>query len=191
MVKKISYFLAGLFLLIIVVSLIGSGNELQEELSDQVTVTGDTSLISPDDISEPTISTWQEAVEASWILNVTDQSLDNEGHLTVRYNPLSSYVYDTELIRSAIREMVSLGNYAFSLEEVNSIETIQEKDYTNDLGAETTMVTVHIILTKEEFKRFNWDNLKGKPVFEQIQREGIASIDARLDWTYQQLTYKP
>ncbi len=86
-------------------------------------------------------------------------------------------LYDLDekrLVETAISTFVSYGQEAFKIDGVNRVGVDYRMPFTDSYGKETTSTAFSFSMTKEEFQKYNWDNLKGKSIYLQIIRSTEA-----------------
>jgi len=93
-------------------------------------------------------------------------------------------LYDLDekrLVETAISSFVQYGREAFKIEGVNRVGVDYRMPFTDSYGKETVSTAFSFSMTKEEFQKYNWNNLNGKPIYYQIIRsttdDPLFSID--------------
>lgn len=80
---------------------------------------------------------------------------------------------ENSLVRDTYTDFVKYGREVFQIEGVNRIEIEYMAPFTDSFGNESNQRAVGILMTKEEFQKFNWDNLNYQPVYQQIQDHAV------------------
>lgn len=93
---------------------------------------------------------------------------------------------ENSLVRDAYTTFVKYGREAFKLDGVDHVMVNLNTTFTDSYGNNKTDTAVVVEMTKENFQKFNWDNLKYTPVSQQIETASeqyyiYPSIEKKLD----------
>lgn len=77
---------------------------------------------------------------------------------------------ESSLVRDSFTTLVKYGKEAFKVDGVDEVQVVFKTEFTDQYGKKDTSDAVRIIMTKEEFNKFEWDNLKYQSVYEPIKK---------------------
>lgn len=81
---------------------------------------------------------------------------------------------ENSLVRDSYTALVKFGREAFNIEGVGNITIVFKTDFTDSYGEKSQDEAVIITMNKENFNKFNWDNLKMELVSRQIEAASEA-----------------
>lgn len=76
---------------------------------------------------------------------------------------------ESALVRATYTSLVKYGREVFKLPDVNSVEIIAKTTFTDKYGKDNVEKAVDIVMSKTEFQKFNWDNLRYMDVASKIE----------------------
>ena len=81
---------------------------------------------------------------------------------------------ESSLVRASFTTLVKYGREAFKIDGVDEIQVVVKTEFTDQYGKKDISDAVRIIMTKSEFNKFDWDNLKYQSVYEPIKKSAEA-----------------
>lgn len=80
---------------------------------------------------------------------------------------------ENSLVRGAYSLLVKYGKEAFKLEGVDLLTVKYKTEFTDGYGKKGIEDAIIITMSKEEFNKFEWENLKMLPVYKQIEGSAL------------------
>ncbi|MFA6963828.1 MAG: hypothetical protein WC227_03895 [Patescibacteria group bacterium] len=138
------------------------------------------SIIVPaakEDAKKESISQDKSVSDNLWI--ALDNATNSRNGYSVDYYALNKSVMikkepdtawdDNTFVMTAYQTYVKFGKTAFSIEGVDSVSFIWWANMIDSKGQSEKSKGIQIEMTKEQFSQFNWDNLVGRNIYEQMQ----------------------
>ncbi len=117
--------------------------------------------------------------------NAADKSIKNRKNLDIQYNQnqkRATIIYqpdvvwdENETVRKAYSYLVKYGQEAFKIQNVKIVETIIKTEFINEYGKTNVRKAVVFSMKKDEFQKYNWEELEYRPIFDQINRSLIKN----------------
>jgi len=86
---------------------------------------------------------------------------------------LSSFLKDSwdesDVVRTAYKMLVKYGKEVFILDNVNQLTIGITIPLSDSYGNLNTTTAVLLTMPKDEFKKYNWQSLKYRPIYEQMK----------------------
>lgn len=79
-------------------------------------------------------------------------------------------------IRDAYEYFVGWGQEISDMEEVETLEVDLRTTYTDQMGEESIDTLIRITMDVDNFSEFNWENLEGRPIHNQLRENGNLYI---------------
>lgn len=165
------------------------GNSMNKELNiiymlkDKTNQPPETSVEQPAQTAQttqsatPTPVTEKTTMDKLWI--ALDDSIKTRDKFDISYEEgtkiatitkqPSDYWDETALVKQAYQEYVKYGLKAFQIENANKIIFKYYDKFIDSYGKESDDVAIRIEMTKDEFQKFNWQNLVGQNIYYQMQ----------------------
>lgn len=80
------------------------------------------------------------------------------------------YWDENDTVRTSYDILVSYGKETFKINEVKQIKVVVKGKFTDQYGKNSDEDAVRIQMEKSEFEKFNWDNLEGAVIYDQIKK---------------------
>jgi hypothetical protein len=95
---------------------------------------------------------------------------------------------ENSVVRGAYSMLVKYGRESFQIDGVNSLTVNYKLEFTDKYGKKTTDDAIMITMSKEEFNKFEWDNLKLQSVYNQIKSASSKyyvhpALESKLDYS--------
>lgn len=95
---------------------------------------------------------------------------------TVTYGEGSEFFDEKGMVQGAITVLVEVGQKAFKFDGINELGIVVRNKFTDSYGKENIEDAVRLFMTKEEFQKFDWNNLKYHPIYYPISRSASVFI---------------
>jgi len=105
--------------------------------------------------------------EGKFFDNSTVQKRDNN-LARLQIEP-ADYWDETAMVKTAYQQFVQYGLKAFQIGEVDEIEFIYWNNFTDQYGKSQKEKAVDISMTKTEFSKYDWKNLVGQNIYQQMR----------------------
>lgn len=163
----------------------------QENQTEQTQVVAETKNEASAEPAKPLTTT-----DELW--NALDKSIKTRTNYDVKYDEATKEatlifspkdIWDeNSAVRGAYSSLVKYGKEAFQVEGVNSLTVNYKLEFTDRYGKKSTDDAVIISMSKEEFNKFDWDNLKFQPVYNQIKASASKyyvhpALESKLDYS--------
>ncbi len=162
------------------------------ETAKQTTETAEQSTERPAEETAKTVEKTEEELQQeenesilNQLWNAADKSIKNRKNLDIRYNQnqkRATIIYQpesvwdgNETVRKAYSYLVKYGQEAFKIQNVKIVETIIKTEFINEYGKTNVRKAVVFSMKKDEFQKYNWEELEYKPIFDQINRSVIKN----------------
>lgn len=90
---------------------------------------------------------------------------------TASFSLTSDSFWDEQsAVNGAVNTLVTFGKGAFKIKGVENVSVSYRSTFTDPYGKNSTDDIARIVMTKTEFKKYNWENLKYKSVYPQIKK---------------------
>lgn len=83
---------------------------------------------------------------------------------------------EKDVVGTSYRQFVQWGKKVSSISGVETIETHVKTQFTDSYGKDSTEDAVSIDMQVSDFKKFNWDNLKGTAIHTQLRSTDLGSM---------------
>jgi len=97
-----------------------------------------------------------------------DISYDGQKKLAVLSRKPADYWDETAVVKSGYNTLINYGKEAFKIDNVEIVEVVLFNNFTDQYGKESEEKAVDFAMEKGEFSKYNWDNLKGQNIFNQM-----------------------
>lgn len=114
------------------------------------------------------------------------EALGDQDGITVKYDKKaksaelvhyeSSFINTNDTIGEAYRDFVQWGNKIKNMPGVQQIDVATKTDFTDSYGKTDKENACEIIMSTKDFKKYNWDNLNGQPIHNQLNQSGYLII---------------
>ncbi len=106
---------------------------------------------------------------------------------TVVFSPKDFYD-ENSVVKGSYSTLVKYGREAFKVDGVNSLTVNYRLEFTDKYGKKAFDDAIIITMGKDEFNKFDWDNLKYQSVYAQIKSSSSKyyvhpALDAKLDYS--------
>lgn len=166
-----------------------NNQDTSEMTNSQLTTTNDGTKDSigiveqqvPDPSPKTPINSETELMDELW--RGADKSLRTRKGVDIRYDNVMKTVYldymkdsywdENEMVRVAFSNLVKFGSEVFSNDAVESLTVTIKAEFTDSFGKKGIDSAVIIEMLKEDFYKFEWENLSMLPVSDQIKSVAI------------------
>ncbi len=95
---------------------------------------------------------------------------------------------ENSVVKGAYSTLVKYGKEVFQIDGVNSLTVNYKLEFTDRYGKKSTDDAVIITMSKDEFSKYDWDNLKYQPVYNQIKSSASKyyvhpALESKLDYS--------
>lgn len=95
---------------------------------------------------------------------------------------------ENSVVRGAYSTLVKYGRESFQIDGVNSLTVDYKLEFTDRYGKKLTDDAIIITMGKDEFDKFDWDNLKYQSVYNQIKSSASKyyvhpAVESKLDYS--------
>jgi hypothetical protein len=95
---------------------------------------------------------------------------------------------ENSVVRGAYSTLVKYGRESFQVDGVNLLTVDYKLEFTDKYGKKSTDDAIIITMSKDEFSKFDWDNLKFQPVYNQIKSSASKyyvhpALESKLDYS--------
>ncbi|MDP3970916.1 MAG: hypothetical protein Q8P90_04400 [bacterium] len=116
-------------------------------------------------------------IDRLWI--AFDNSIKNRSGYDIAWSDTSSAVTVTkvedsfwdenDLVRKDYADLVQYGKEAFTIEGVNQVQVVYKTEFTDQYGKKDSEIAIEVWFNKDEFQKYEWDNLSFQPVWQQME----------------------
>ncbi len=175
--RKTGKILIGTLAFIVVVSALTGGsteNDPSMSNTNKTEVPKQAEPTPPPVVRQPTTplsKLWEVVDNEIKTRNGVDVKLDS-GIATIIYSS-DNYWDDKNTVGKSYSNFVKTGKSVFKIPEVTSYIYQADTTFTDPYGKSKQNTAVSITMSKDSFDKFNWDNLKGRPIHTQLREEGV------------------
>lgn len=87
-----------------------------------------------------------------------------------------TFFNEKDVVGTSYRQFVQWGKKVANVPGVETIETHVKTEFTDSYGKKAMSDAVSIDMQVSDFKLFNWDNLKGQPIHNQLRSTELGSM---------------
>ncbi len=87
-----------------------------------------------------------------------------------------SFWDEKDVVGTSYRQFVQWGKEVIKITEVETIQTNVSTNFTDSYGKNNTEIAVTIDMQSSDFKKYNWDNLKGQPIHNQLRSSDLGYL---------------
>lgn len=166
--------LVSIFVIFFAVGAIGGGDNSTEAATEP------TSTQAKAVKTQPTPTT----VDKLW--TALDDSIGDRSGMDIKYdkgaksaeliNYQSAFINTNDTVGAAYRDFVQWGQKIKDIPGVEQIDVKTQTDFTDSYGKTAKENACEIIMSTKNFKKYNWDNLIGQPIHQQLNQSGMLII---------------
>lgn len=155
---------------------VASESDAPSTASDNVEVTTEEDTTTKDTIQEEAPKE-QSMLDKLWI--AFDNSIKHRSGYDVSWSDTSkavtvtkvedSFWDENDIVRKDYADLVQYGKEAFKIEGVDQVQVVYKTEFTDQYGKKETETAVEIWFNKDEFQKYEWDNLSFQPVWRQME----------------------
>lgn len=130
------------------------------------------------DAENSKISQNKPVIDNLWIS--LDKSLKTKEGYSIQYDPTISKTVivqkdpkdawnEKTFVETSYQEFVKFGKEAFQINDLEAIDFAFFMTTTDEKGSDSRTKGVQITMSKADFQKINWDNLKGKNIFQTME----------------------
>lgn len=94
----------------------------------------------------------------------------DDGNSVILTQTVDNVWDENALVRKAYADLVYFGGEAFKLDNVEDVQVALSASFTDQYGKSDYKQAVRIKMTKDEFLKYDWKNLKYKPIWQQMKQ---------------------
>lgn len=172
--KKAKIVITGIFALIVIGSSSSSNTKKENTQQEQPLPTAQEVKSAPLPTKE---SKPLSITDKLWI--ALDNSMKSREGYGVEYDELSkiatitttstNFWDENSIVRGNFTLLVKFGTEAFKIDGVDAVLIVSKTEFTDQYGKKNIEDAIRIVMDKSEFNKFEWNNLKYQPVYNQIK----------------------
>lgn len=95
---------------------------------------------------------------------------EESGLFSTAYGGQSTFWDEAKIVEGMFSSLVIIGGEVFQVEGVNRLKISVENPLTDSYGKESIETVASITMSKDEYEKYDWDNLRFQPIYYQMQQ---------------------
>lgn len=172
------------FILLIIASVASSGSSTTKVDKNTINAVKPTEVEQKAPVQDPTKEEVQpEAPKEEAMLDklwtAFDSSIKNRSGYDIAWSDIFGVVTlsktedtfwdENAVVRDDYADLVRYGQEVFKIDGVNQIQVVYSTEFTDTYGKKETKTAVEIWFNKDEFQKYEWDNLGYQSVWQQME----------------------
>jgi hypothetical protein len=130
--------------------------------------------IIPSDLIDPVI----EALNASIVSHDKyTVNFDSKSGIVTLYHGIDDYLFGEDyFIGKAYADFVQYGLKVFTINDVRQLNFVAAAEMTDKYGHKSYVDGIRLSMRKDQFKKFDWENMRGKPIYMPYYRSDFTEV---------------